>query len=126
MITSHTTQRFAKTYAQFMPPAWVSWCGVVLLILSTLAAFAVAYFHDAYSSILNIRELAATDVGFKICIVLMVLATMILAGIPLIALVLTGIGMLLEKQTQDANEGWSDTVILHPQKSAKLMPHLWK
>ena len=60
MKTPHTAQRFAKTYAQFMPPAWVSWCGVVLLILSTLAASSVAYFHDTYSSILNIRELALT------------------------------------------------------------------
>lgn len=33
--------------------------------------------------------------AFKICIVLMVLAAMSLAGIPLIALVLTGIGMRL-------------------------------
>lgn len=104
MKNPHTAQRFAKTFSQFMPPAWVSWCGVVLLILSTLAAFAVAYFHDAYSSILNIRELAATDVGFKICIVLMVLAAMILAGIPLIALVLAGIGMLLGKREPGANE----------------------
>ena len=63
MKNPHTAQRFAKTYAQFMPPARVSWCGVVLLILSTLAAFAVAYFHDAYSSILNIRKLAATAYG---------------------------------------------------------------
>ena len=60
MKNPHTAQRFAKTYAQFTPPAWVSWCGVVLLILGTLAACSVAYFHDAYSSILNIRELAST------------------------------------------------------------------
>ena len=68
MKNPHTVQRFAKTFAQFMPPA------------------------------------------FKTGIVLMVFAAMILAGIPLIALVLAGIGMLLEKRTQDANEGRADAL----------------
>ena len=62
MKTPHTAQRFAKTYAQFMPPA------------------------------------------FKTCIVLMVLAAMILAGIPLIVLVLAGIGILLGQREPDTNE----------------------
>ena len=69
-------------------------CGLVLLIICTVAAFVIAYYHDAYSSILEMKELAATDVWFKLFVILMVLGAALLVGSPLLAMILAGISML--------------------------------
>lgn len=67
------SKRFAKLFSQYLPSAMVFRCGLALLIICTVAAFVIAYYHDAYSSILEMKELAATDVWFKLFVILMVL-----------------------------------------------------
>ena len=50
------SKRFAKLFSQYMPSATVFKCGLALLIICTVAAFVMAYYHDAYSSILELKE----------------------------------------------------------------------
>ena len=88
------TKRFAKLFSQYLPSATVFKCGLALLIICTVAAFVMAYYHDAYSSILELKELAATDVWFKLFVILMVLGAALLVGSTLLAMILAGITML--------------------------------
>lgn len=87
-------KRFAKLFSQYLPSAMVFKCGLVLLVICTVAAFVMAYYHDAYSSILELKELAATDVWFKLFVILMVVSAALLAGSPLLAMILAGITLL--------------------------------
>ena len=79
-------------------------CGLVLLIICTVAAFVIAYYHDAYSSILEMKELAATDVWFKLFVILMVLGATLLVGSPLLAMILAGISMLFPSKEPEMIE----------------------
>ena len=79
-------------------------CGLVLLIICTVAAFVIAYYHDAYSSILEMKELAATDVWFKLFVILMVLGATLLVGSPLLAMILAGISMLFPSKEPEIIE----------------------
>ena len=79
-------------------------CGLVLLIICTVAAFVIAYYHDAYSSILEMKELAATDVWFKLFVILMVLGAALLVGSPLLAMILAGISMLFPSKEPEMIE----------------------
>ena len=88
------TKRFAKLFSQYLPSATVFKCGLALLVICTVAAFVMAYYHDAYSSILELKELAATDVWFKLFVILMVLGAALLVGSTLLAMILAGITML--------------------------------
>lgn len=88
------SKRFAKLFSQYLPSAMVFKCGLVLLVICTVAAFVMAYYHDAYSSILELKELAATDVWFKLFVILMVVSAALLAGSPLLAMILAGITLL--------------------------------
>ena len=94
MKSQNKTRRFAKLFGQYMPSTTVFKCGLALLIICTVAAFVMAYYHDAYSSILELKELAATDVWFKLFVILMVLGAALLVGSPLLAMVLAGITLL--------------------------------
>lgn len=94
MKSQNKTRRFAKQFSQYLPSTMVFKCGLVLLIICTVAAFVIAYYHDAYSSILEMKELAATDVWFKLFVILMVLGAALLVGSPLLAMILAGISML--------------------------------
>ncbi len=87
-------KRFAKLFSQNLPSSAVFKCGLALLIICTVAAFVMAYYHDAYSSILELKELAATDVWFKLFVILMVLGAALLVGSPLLAMTLAGITLL--------------------------------
>ena len=80
-------------------------CGLALLVICTVAAFVMAYYHDAYSSILELKELATTDVWFKLFVILMVLGAALLVGSPLLAMALAGITMLFPTKGPDAVEG---------------------
>lgn len=82
MKSENKTRRFAKLFSQYLPSTMVFKCGLVLLIICTVAAFVIAYYHDAYSSILEMKELAATDVWFKLFVILMVLGAALLVGSP--------------------------------------------
>ena len=79
-------------------------CGLVLLIICTVAAFVIAYYHDAYSSILEMKELAATDVWFKLFVILMVLGAALLVGSSLLAMILAGISMLFPSKEPEMIE----------------------
>ena len=79
-------------------------CGLVLLIICTVAAFVIAYYHDAYSSILEMKELSATDVWFKLFVILMVLGAALLVGSPLLAMILAGISMLFPSKEPEMIE----------------------
>ncbi len=79
-------------------------CGLVLLIICTVATFVIAYYHDAYSSILEMKELAATDVWFKLFVILMVLGAALLVGPPLLAMILAGISMLFPSKEPEMIE----------------------
>ena len=94
MKSQNKTRRFAKLFSQYLPSTMVFKCGLVLLIICTVAAFVIAYYHDAYSSILEMKELAATDVWFKLFVILMVVSAALMAGSPLLAMILAGITML--------------------------------
>ena len=65
----------------------------------------MAYYHDAYSSILELKELATTDVWFKLFVILMVLGAALLVGSPLLAMALAGITMLFPTKGPEAVEG---------------------
>ena len=80
-------------------------CGLMLLVICTVAAFVMAYYHDAYSSILELKELATTDVWFKLFVILMVLGAALLVGSPLLAMALAGITMLFPSREPEAVEG---------------------
>lgn len=94
MIVPKKSTRFWKAYNEYKLPTWVAWFGLALLAICTVAAFVMAYYHDAYSSILELKELAATDVWFKLFVIFMVLGAALLVGSPLLALFLAGITML--------------------------------
>lgn len=94
MIVPTKSSKFWKAYNEFKLPTWVAWFGLALLAICTVAAFVMAYYHDAYSSILELKELAATDVWFKLFVILMVLGAALLVGSPLLAMILAGITML--------------------------------
>lgn len=94
MKSQNKTRRFAKLFSQYLPSTMVFKCGLALLIICTVAAFVIAYYHDAYSSILEMKELAATDVWFKLFVILMVVSAALMAGSPLLAMILAGITML--------------------------------
>ena len=79
-------------------------CGLALLIICTVAAFVIAYYHDAYSSILEMKELAATDVWFKLFVILMVLGAALLVGSSLLAMILAGISMLFPSKEPEMIE----------------------
>ena len=79
-------------------------CGLALLVICTVAAFVMAYYHDAYSSILELKELATTDVWFKLFVILMVLGAALLVGSPLLAMALAGITMLFHNNEQELIE----------------------
>lgn len=68
------SKRFSKLFNQYLPSAMVFKCGLALLIICTVAAFVTAYYHDAYSSILELKEMAVTDVWFKLFVILMVVS----------------------------------------------------
>ena len=88
------SRQFAKLFSQYLPSAMVFKCGLALLVICTVAAFVMAYYHDAYSSILELKELATTDVWFKLFVILMVLGAVLLVGSPLLAMILAGITLL--------------------------------
>lgn len=94
MIVLTKSSRFWKAYNEYKLPTWVAWFGLALLAICTVAAFVMAYYHDAYSSILELKELAATDVWFKLFVILMVLGAALLVGSPLLAMILAGITIL--------------------------------
>ena len=98
------TKRFAKLFSQYLPSATVFKCGLALLIICTVAAFVMAYYHDAYSSILELKELAATDVWFKLFVILMVLGAALLVGSTLLAMILAGITMLFPSKEPELIE----------------------
>ena len=104
MKSQNKTRRFAKLFGQYMPSATVFKCGLVLLIICTVAAFVMAYYHDAYSSILELKVLAATDVWFKLFVILMVLGAALLVGSPLLAMVLAGITLLFPSKEPEVVE----------------------
>ena len=104
MKSQNKTRRFAKLFSQYLPSTMVFKCGLVLLIICTVAAFVIAYYHDAYSSILEMKELAATDVWFKLFVILMVLGAALLVGSPLLAMILAGISMLFPSQEPEMIE----------------------
>lgn len=99
------SRQFAKLFSQYLPSAMVFKCGLALLVICTVAAFVMAYYHDAYSSILELKELATTDVWFKLFVILMVLGAALLVGSPLLAMALAGITMLFPTKGADAVEG---------------------
>ncbi|MBR1578149.1 MAG: hypothetical protein IJ653_06165 [Bacteroidales bacterium] len=99
------SRQFAKLFSQYLPSAMVFKCGLALLVICTVAAFVMAYYHDAYSSILELKELATTDVWFKLFVILMVLGAALLVGSPLLAMALAGITMLFPTKGPDAVEG---------------------
>ena len=82
------TKRFAKLFSQYLPSATVFKCGLALLIICTVAAFVMAYYHDAYSSILELKELAAA----------------LLVGSTLLAMILAGITMLFPTKEPEVIE----------------------
>ncbi len=102
-------KRFAKLFSQYLPSSAVFKCGLALLIICTVAAFVMAYYHDAYSSILELKELAATDVWFKLFVILMVLGAALLVGSPLLAMLLAGITLLLPHKEPDGVEDTPST-----------------
>lgn len=104
MKSQNKTRRFAKLFSQYLPSTMVFKCGLVLLIICTVAAFVIAYYHDAYSSILEMKELAATDVWFKLFVILMVLGATLLVGSPLLAMILAGISMLFPSKEPEMIE----------------------
>lgn len=104
MKSQNKTRRFAKLFSQYLPSTMVFKCGLVLLIICTVAAFVIAYYHDAYSSILEMKELAATDVWFKLFVILMVLGATLLVGSPLLAMILAGISMLFPSKEPEIIE----------------------
>ena len=104
MRSQNKTRRFAKLFGQYMPSATVFKCGLALLIICTVAAFVMAYYHDAYSSILELKVLAATDVWFKLFVILMVLGAALLVGSPLLAMVLAGITLLFPSKEPEVVE----------------------
>ncbi|MBO4917680.1 MAG: hypothetical protein J5374_07340, partial [Bacteroidales bacterium] len=104
MKSQNKTRRFAKLFGQYMPSTTVFKCGLALLIICTVAAFVMAYYHDAYSSILELKELAATDVWFKLFVILMVLGAALLVGSPLLAMFLAGITMLFPSKEPEMIE----------------------
>ena len=104
MKSQNKTRRFAKLFSQYLPSTMVFKCGLVLLIICTVAAFVIAYYHDAYSSILEMKELAATDVWFKLFVILMVLGAALLVGSPLLAMILAGISMLFPSKEPEMIE----------------------
>ena len=99
------SRQFAKLFSQYLPSAMVFKCGLALLVICTVAAFVMAYYHDAYSSILELKELATTDVWFKLFVILMVLGAALLVGSPLLAMALAGITMLFPTKGPEAVEG---------------------
>ena len=99
------SRQFAKLFSQYLPSAMVFKCGLALLVICTVAAFVMAYYHDAYSSILELKELATTDVWFKLFVILMVLGAALLVGSPLLAMALAGITMLFPSREPEAVEG---------------------
>ena len=99
------SKRFSKLFSQYLPSAMVFKCGLALLVICTVAAFVMAYYHDAYSSILELKELATTDVWFKLFVILMVLGAALLVGSPLLAMALAGITMLFPTKGPEAVEG---------------------
>ena len=98
------SKRFAKLFSQYLPSTMVFKCGLALLVICTVAAFVMAYYHDAYSSILELKELATTDVWFKLFVILMVLGAALLIGSPLLAMVLAGIAMLFPSKEPEMIE----------------------
>ena len=104
MKSQNKTRRFAKLFSQYLPSTMVFKCGLVLLIICTVAAFVIAYYHDAYSSILEMKELAATDVWFKLFVILMVLGAALLVGSSLLAMILAGISMLFPSKEPEIIE----------------------
>ena len=104
MKSLNKTRRFAELFGQYMPSATVFKCGLALLIICTVAAFVMAYYHDAYSSVLELKELAATDVWFKLFVILMVLGAALLVGSPLLAMVLAGITLLFPNREPEVVE----------------------
>lgn len=104
MKSQNKTRRFAKLFSQYLPSTMVFKCGLVLLIICTVAAFVIAYYHDAYSSILEMKELAATDVWFKLFVILMVLGAALLVGSSLLAMILAGISMLFPSKEPEMIE----------------------
>ena len=107
-------KRFAKLFSQYLPSEMVFRCGHALLIICTVAAFILAYYHDAYTSILELKELAATDVWFKLFVILMVLGAALLAGAPLLSMILAGITMLFPKCLflAESNLSWHIPLII--------------
>ena len=104
MKSQNKTRRFAKLFSQYLPSTMVFKCGLALLIICTVAAFVIAYYHDAYSSILEMKELAATDVWFKLFVILMVLGAALLVGSSLLAMILAGISMLFPSKEPEMIE----------------------
>jgi len=104
MIVPTKSSKFWKAYNEFKLPTWVAWFGLALLAICTVAAFVMAYYHDAYSSILELKELAATDVWFKLFVILMVLGAALLVGSPLLAMILAGITMLFPGKESEVIE----------------------
>ena len=98
------SKRFAKLFSQYLPSTMVFKCGLALLVICTVAAFVMAYYHDAYSSILELKELATTDVWFKLFVILMVLGAALLIGSPLLAMVLAGITLLFPSREPEMIE----------------------
>ena len=98
------SRQFAKLFSQYLPSAMVFKCGLVLLVICTVAAFVMAYYHDAYSSILELKELAATDVWFKLFVILIVLGAALLVGSPLLAMTLAGITLLFPNREPEVAE----------------------
>ena len=98
------SRQFAKLFSQYLPSAMVFKCGLALLVICTVAAFVMAYYHDAYSSILELKELATTDVWFKLFVILMVLGAALLVGSPLLAMVLAGITLLFPSREPEMIE----------------------
>ena len=104
MKSQNKTRRFAKLFSQYLPSTMVFKCGLALLIICTVAAFVIAYYHDAYSSILEMKELAATDVWFKLFVILMVLGAALLVGSSLLAMILAGITMIFPSKEPEMIE----------------------
>ena len=110
MIVLTRSTRFWKAYNEYKMPTWVAWFGLALLTICTVAAFVMAYYHDAYSSILKLKELATTDVWFKLFVILMVLGAALLVGSPLLALFLAGITMLFPSKESELIKGEAPAV----------------
>ncbi|MBQ6579076.1 MAG: hypothetical protein IJL91_15235 [Bacteroidales bacterium] len=74
------TRKSIKLDPRDLHTKWI-WLAAALVFVNILVALAVAFYHDATSSALSLRELASTDILFRVFLALTIFSLILFLGL---------------------------------------------